>query len=318
MSIINTDINNAIEILLQDDVIGFPTETVYGLAGNIFSEKAIDKIYSIKKRPSFNPLIVHLHSVQQLSAIAKNIPEMAFDLAKYFWPGPLTLILEKQDIISNKITANKNTVAVRIPNHPLALSLLQKIPFPLAAPSANPFKSVSPTAAKHVYHYFKDEIKYILDGGDCENGIESTIIGFKNEIPVLYRHGAVSIESIEKVAGKVSIITNNETNPDAPGMLLKHYSPRTKLIVTDNIFEVIESNHHQKIGLITFYKEIISPSVKHQIILSENKDFEEAARNLYAALHELDKMNLDIIITERFPEENLGRSINDRLIRAAC
>ncbi len=317
MSIISNDINKAIEVLLQDEVIGFPTETVYGLAGNIFSEKAIDKIYSIKKRPSFNPLIVHLHSVHKLSAIAKNIPDIATELAKKFWPGPLTLILEKQENISCKITANKNTVAVRIPNHPKALSLLQKIPFPLAAPSANPFKSVSPTSAQHVYHYFKNDISFILDGGNCESGIESTIIGFKNEKPLLYRHGAVSIESIEKIAGKVSIITNNETNPDAPGMLLKHYSPKTKLILTENIFETIENNRHQKIGLITFYKEIISSSVQHQIILSKNKNLEEAARNLFAALIELDEMNIDMIIAERFPEESLGRSINDRLTRAA-
>ncbi len=315
MSIISTDINKAIQILNQDDLVAIPTETVYGLAGNIYSEKAIKKIFELKKRPYFNPLIVHVGSLQQLDLLVEDIPEKAKILGNTFWPGPLTMVLKKKDNVPNSVTAGKNTVAIRIPNHPVALQLLESLNFPLAAPSANLFGSISPTNANHVANYFQNDLQMILDGGNCQKGIESTIIGFENNEPVLYRLGSLSIEDIENSIGKVQIKNNNEKSPDAPGMLSRHYAPKTQTFLVKEIEPFIESYTNKKIGLLLFDKPSKS-NVRHQEILSKNSDLKEAAANLYAALHRLDKMNLDIIIAQEFPNHSLGKSINDRLTRA--
>ncbi len=314
---ITTNVALAAEYLKKEDVVGIPTETVYGLAGNIFSTKAIEKIYSIKKRPSYNPLIVHISSVEYLNDIAKEMPETAKMLAEKFWPGPLTLLLKKKDIIPNAVTAGKETVAIRIPNHSMAIDLLNKLDFPLAAPSANPFKSISPTQAIHVENYFKEKIPLVLDGGACRNGIESTIIGFEKEVPVVYRLGSVSLESIEQVVGEVKLFNKSNHSPEAPGMLLKHYSPNTEILLTDNINEAINNYAGKRIGILSFFNSYNNQNIASECILSPGKDLSEAASNLYAALHRLDKENLDIILAERFPSEGLGRTINDRLERAA-
>ena len=172
MPIITQDIDIVADSLSKEEVAAIPTETVYGLAGNIYSEKAIRNIFHIKQRPLFNPLIVHLPNVAAMEQVAKDIPEMAKQLANRFWPGPLTLLLPKKECVPDLITAGKTTVAVRVPDHPVTLSLLQQLSFPLAAPSANPFGSISPTTAEHVAHYFADDFPFILDGGACKNGIE--------------------------------------------------------------------------------------------------------------------------------------------------
>lgn len=177
MSIISKDIAKAVELLFNEELVAIPTETVYGLAGNIYSEKAITAIFETKQRPKFNPLIVHIPSVDYLEKIVTDIPEKAKLLADAFWPGPITLVLNKKDTIPDLITAGKTTVAVRVPNHPTTLELLERLEFPLAAPSANPFNRISPTKPEHVEDYFKNEIKMVLDGGACTKGIESTIIG---------------------------------------------------------------------------------------------------------------------------------------------
>ena len=316
MSLLSTDINKAIQILSQDDLVAIPTETVYGLAGNIYSEKAIKKIFELKKRPLYNPLIVHVSSLQQLDELVDDIPEKAKILANKFWPGPLTMVLKKKEIVPDSVTAGKSTVAVRIPNHPITLQLLQSLDFPLAAPSANLFGLISPTNAQHVAEYFKDDLPMILDGGNCQNGIESTIIGFENNEAVLYRLGSLSIEDIENVIGTIKIKNNKEKNPDAPGMLSKHYAPTTPTFLTEDITSFIQKNKDKKIGLLLFNHPINSDMVQHQEILSKDGDLKEAAANLYAALHRLDKMNLDIIIAQIFPDLGLGKSINDRLTRA--
>ena len=316
MSLIITDIAVASEFLNNEDVIGIPTETVYGLAGNIYSEKAINKIYEIKKRPLINPLIVHIKSLAYLDKVAVDVSESALKLAKAFWPGPLTLVLNKHHSVPDIVTAGKSTVAVRVPNHPVALSLLESVNFPLAAPSANPSGSISPTSAQHVAGYFKDEIKIILDGGVCKRGIESTIIGFNNNETILYRLGSISVEEIEKVAGKVKMVTKNETEPNAPGMFSKHYAPVTTAFLSNNVQELIKTFSDKKIGLLLFNREIRDKKIIQQEVLSKSGDLKEAAANLYAALHRLDKNNLDIIIAERFPDIGLGRTINDRLERA--
>lgn len=313
---ISKDISKAVNLLKQNEVIGFPTETVYGLAGNAFSETAISKIFRIKKRPSFNPLIVHIKNIEQIHEIAQEIPEIAYELANKFWPGPLTLILKKQEHISNLITANKDTVAIRMPKHPIALNLLNNIDFPLVAPSANPYTSISPTKALHVENYFKNEIKLILDGGTCTDGIESTIIGFENNKSILYRKGAIPIEDIEKITGNLILKNKMDKNPIAPGMTLKHYAPKTKIILTKNIEKEINTYFNLKIGLLLFNKSYRNFDSKYQIILSPENNLKLAASNLYNALHRFDEMNLDIIIAQRFPEYDLGITINDRLERA--
>lgn len=317
MSIISKDIQKAVALLSNEELVAIPTETVYGLAGNIFSEKAINAIFETKKRPFYNPLIVHIPSVDKLENIVSEIPEKAKLLADTFWPGAMTLVLKKNPIIPDIITAGKNTVAVRVPNHSTTLALLEQLDFPLAAPSANPFNNISPTKPEHVARYFIDNIKMVLDGGTCKNGIESTIIGFENDEPIIYRLGALALEEIEAVVGKISVKNKKEQNPDAPGMLQKHYSPLTKTILTSNVLEAIQHYSHQKIGVLTLNTSYKDAAISSEIMLSENDDLKEAASKLYDALHQLDHQNLDIIIVEQMPDLGLGKSMNDRLQRAA-
>lgn len=312
---ITNNIKIAETALLRNDLVAIPTETVYGLAGNAFNDSVIKKIFELKKRPYFNPLIVHIKSMSALDTVAIDIPPIAYQLADIFWPGPLTLLLKKQSVISDLVTAGKPTVAVRVPHHETTLKLLNNLPFPLAAPSANPFGSISPTSPFHVEAYFGSDLEVILDGGICKKGIESTIIGFNNQQPILYRHGAISIEEIEEKVGKIKVVTKNNNDPSAPGMLSKHYAPATKTILTENITKTALEYQHCKIGLLLFNKRI-NIKTAAQKVLSEKGDLKEAAKNLYATLHDLDKLNLDIIIAEKMPNNGLGLSINDRLERA--
>lgn len=326
MTIISKDILKAVALLNAEEVVAIPTETVYGLAGNIYSEKAIKAIFEIKKRPFFNPLIVHIPSVDYLNTIVEYVPEKAKLLAEAFWPGPITLVLKKKNNIPDIITAGKDTVAVRVPNHPVTLELLNQLDFPLAAPSANPFSSISPTTAEHVDTYFKDSIKMVLDGGACKSGIESTIIGFENDQPIIYRLGSTAIEDIEAVIGTIDIkntVTKqsrreNEIIPDAPGMLERHYAPKTETVLTNNVLDTIKKFPSKRIGLLVFNSEVDSDLIHIQIVLSKQGNLAEAASKLYDALHQLDKENLDIIIAERLPNNGLGKSINDRLQRATA
>jgi L-threonylcarbamoyladenylate synthase len=314
---ISKDINLAVQYLNQNGIIGFPTETVYGLAGNAYETEAIHKIFNVKERPTFNPLIVHIKGIEDLEHVAQEIPQMAYELANSFWPGPLTLILKKQPQIPDLVTANQDTVAVRVPNHPVALKLLKHLDFPLVAPSANPFTSISPTSAQHVENYFGNQINMVLDGGECEAGIESTIIGFDNNKVIVYRLGALALEEIEKVSGSVVLLNKKEKQPMVPGMLLKHYAPKTDFILTQNLHEELGRYSNKKIGLILFDSYLPHFDSKYQIVLSEESDLKVAAANLYNTMHQLDNLNLDIIIAERLPEYGLGVSINDRLERAS-
>jgi L-threonylcarbamoyladenylate synthase len=313
---ISNDILKAATLLKENEVIGLPTETVYGLAANAYSETAIAKIFSIKKRPTFNPLIVHIKTIAQLDEIAQEIPDLAYELAHKFWPGPLTLILKKKAHISNLITANKDTVAIRMPNHPVALELLNHLSFPLVAPSANPYTAISPTKASHVQNYFPNDVKLVLEGGTCSAGVESTIIGFENNETIVYRLGALALEDIQNVTGTIRILNKNNKTPIAPGMTLKHYAPKTSIILSENVSKVIDFHFPKKIGLVLFNTPQPNIDSSYQIILSPESNLKEAAANLYNALHQLDNMDLDIIIAERFPEYGLGCTINDRLERA--
>lgn len=313
---ISDSIELAIKTLKQNELIAIPTETVYGLAGNAFSEEAVNKIFSLKKRPLHNPLIVHISSIHYLNTIAINIPDKALQLAQKFWPGSLTLILDKHPNVPYIVTAGNEKVAVRVPNHPLTLELLKQLTFPLAAPSANPFGSISPTSAKHVFDYFSDQLEVILDGGNCISGIESTIVGFENNEPIIYRLGALSIEDIEKEVGPIKFKMKNDQTPIAPGMLSRHYSPKTETYLTNKIKSLINTFPNKKIGVLVFSITIIDSQIVHTEVLSKDGCLEEAAKNLYAALHRLDEKDLDLIIAEIMPDIGIGKAVNDRLQRA--
>ena len=310
-------IQAAVAALQNNEIVAMPTETVYGLAGNAYSEVAVQKIFALKNRPHYNPLIVHIKSANYLGQVAKNIPAVANQLAEAFWPGPLTLVLEKQDHIPDLVTGGKNTVGVRVPNHPVALELLEALNFPLAAPSANPFGSISPTTAKHVADYFTNTLDIILDGGSCDKGIESTIIGFENGQAILYRQGSTKVEDIEKITGPLQIrVHANNESVMAPGMLSKHYAPSTTTILTEDISSEIENYLGKRIGVLQLSPTSLPSFVIAVETLSQSGDLEEAAKNLYAAMHRLDHQNLDLIIAQKMPAHGMGLAINDKLERA--
>jgi L-threonylcarbamoyladenylate synthase len=314
---ITKDIQLAINELNRGGIIGMPTETVYGLAANIYDENAIRKIFALKKRPLDNPLIVHVSSKERLHELVVDIPDKLSELMSTFCPGPLTFLLKKKPQISNLITANLPTVAIRIPNHQLTIELLDKLEYPLVAPSANPFTRVSPTCARHVHNYFKEELKVVLDGGECLSGLESTIIGYDNDEVIIYRLGAISKEMLENSIGRVKIFNANSHNVIlTPGMFKRHYSPKTQLILTSNIQEVLEKNKDLNIAVISFLPQL-KLNCTEQFYLSKTGDFKEAAKNLYAKLFEMDELKFDLIVAERFPDVDLGRTINDKLSRAA-
>jgi L-threonylcarbamoyladenylate synthase len=309
------NILRARQILQQEDLVAIPTETVYGLAGKACSEEAVVKIFDVKNRPSFDPLIVHVASLKQVEEIVVHIPEDAARLAEAFWPGPLTILLEKRNVIPDIVTSGLSTVAVRIPNHPLTIELLRSLSFPLAAPSANPFGYVSPTSVKHVDDQLGQKIPYILDGGDCPVGIESTIIGFKEDPPEIYRLGGITVEEIETIIGQVVVRKHSSSRPSAPGSFESHYAPGKKVLL-DDISSLESSVDLSKAGLIRFKSSYPGVSTERQVILSESGNLKEAAKNLFSALRTLDKMEIQDVIAELVPEVGLGRAINDRLRRA--
>lgn len=319
MAAIITQIKEAAELLNNEAVVAVPTETVYGLAGNIYSAKAVEQMFTIKQKPFYNPLIAHIPSINSLDKIAAEIPEKAFQLAKAFWPGPLTLVLKKQPSVPDLVTGGKDTVAIRIPNHPLAISLLAGLDFPLAAPSANPFGAISPTTAAHVASYFEGNDLRVLDGGPCEKGIESTIIGFKGEQPIVYRLGAITIEQVVAIVGYIEVNSlHSGSAPEAPGMLLSHYAPKVPALLTDDIEKTVSLHSGKKIGILAFSKVSLANEQRYDSeILSVKADLEEASFKFYAALHRLDKQEFDLIIMEKFPDKGLGKTINDRMQRAS-
>ncbi|WP_420577607.1 L-threonylcarbamoyladenylate synthase [Ekhidna sp.] len=315
MAEIGKDIARAKHLLENDDVVGIPTETVYGLAGNALSENAILKIYSVKNRPKFDPLIAHTNSLDKVKNMVRDVPEKAAQLAEAFWPGPLTILLNKKPEVPDLLTSGLDRVAVRIPNHPLTIELLTELEFPLAAPSANPFGYVSPTSAKHVNDQLGDQIQYILDGGQCHIGLESTIVGFEGDDVVIYRLGGTRVEAIEDVVGKVRIQVNESSNPAAPGMLKSHYSPGRKMIIGD-IAENLKGMNSKSTGVLSFQTTHDVPE-QNQVVLSPSGDMDEAARNIFAALRRMDQPHIEVILAEFVPQEGLGKAINDRLRRAA-
>jgi L-threonylcarbamoyladenylate synthase len=317
MTTIGTDIAHAIRELAADRLVGLPTETVYGLAGHGLHPAAIEAIYAAKQRPRHNPLILHIGSLADLETYAQGIPDMAFALAERFWPGPLTLLLPRSKVIPDQLTAGLPDVAIRIPNHPMALELLARAGFPVAAPSANPFGYISPTTPQHVMEQLSGRISYILDGGPCQQGIESTIVGFEGGNPVILRHGAIPAEDIRAVAGEVGLRAKATHAPLAPGMLPAHYAPRTPLLLVDDLAAALAQHSGKRIGILAFQAPLAGIPAALQVVLSPDGDLRVAARHLYAALHRMDAMALELILAERVPATGLGAAINDRLTRAA-
>ena len=317
MATIGDDIHYAAELLKAGAVIGMPTETVYGLAGNAFDVEAVTSIFKIKQRPAFDPLIVHTDCMTKVERFVQYIPESALKLAECYWPGPLTLLLPKKSIIPDLVTSGLQNVAIRIPNHPVSLALLERLDFPIAAPSANPFGYVSPTCAQHVNDQLGNKIPYILDGGVSAVGIESTIIGYENNRPVIYRLGGLTLEKIESITGKVKVNPHSSSDPTTPGSLKSHYSPRKKVIIGD-IDALTETYKGHTFALLSFQKKYNQVSPAKQLTLSESGDLDEAARNLFSSLRLLDSLPVQYILTEYVPDRDLGLAINDRLKRAAA
>ena len=311
---IGIDINKAAKLLMEEELVAIPTETVYGLAGNALSDKAVAKIYAAKKRPSFNPLILHVCNIDQIELYA-DIDLHSMILAKVLMPGPLTLLLPKKNIVPDITTAGSNKVAIRVPNHSLTQSLLQKINFPLAAPSANPSGYISPTSATHVFEGMHNIIPYILDGGETSIGLESTICEVAGDHIILHRTGGISEAQLTDLTGLKVVSLNQKNSPQAPGQLKSHYAPNTPLI-RGNIEESLLLYANKKIGVISFQNDYSNHKGVSSFILSPDGNIAEAANRLFTTLRKLDKLELDIIITEVFPNEGIGAAINDRLNRA--
>ena len=316
MATIGQDIQQAKQLLEKGELVAIPTETVYGLAGNALDSTTVAKIFQVKNRPSFDPLIVHVSSLKAAHSFVVGIPRQAEQLVRRFWPGPLTLLLAKKEIIPDLVTAGLDRVGIRCPDHPLTQALLEQITFPLAAPSANPFGYVSPTSAQHVQDQLGEKISYILDGGRCRIGIESTIVGWEDQQPVIYRLGGVSLEQIESVIGKVNVRAHSTSQPQAPGQLKSHYAPRKKFLLGD-IQELAKKHPVDSCGILSFQNNVTGISSDFHLILSSSGDLNEAARNLFFMLRQFDNMNIDIVLAEEVPNVGLGRAINDRLRRAA-
>ena len=306
-------IDYAASVIKKGGLVAFPTETVYGLGANALNEYAVAKIFEVKKRPRFDPLIVHIAELEWLNKLVKKINKNAQKLIEKFWPGPLTIVFEKSDIVPDIVTAGLQTGAIRMPSHPVALELIKKSETPISAPSANLFGYISPTTAEHVEKQLGENVDVILDGGKCPVGVESTVISLAGEIPLLLRPGGLPVEEIEKIIGEVK----KEIKPEkieSPGLLKKHYSPRKPLKIFNSIDEI---ENPETAGVIFFTKPKVEIKAKAIEILSEKGDLVEAASNLFSALHRLDEKEIKIIYAQRVPEKGLGRAIMNRLKKAS-
>ncbi|MEX0702937.1 MAG: L-threonylcarbamoyladenylate synthase [Planctomycetales bacterium] len=341
---IGTDVSRAAAVLRAGGLVAFATETVYGLGANALDPLAVARVFDVKGRPRFDPLIVHVASADALGPLVAEFPRRARELAARFWPGPLTLVLPKTDRVPDLVTAGLPTVAVRIPDHPLALELLRAAEVPVAAPSANRFGRISPTRAEHVAEQLGDRIDYILDGGPCRVGVESTVLAVPtrrvarpdqrerptrtdetavadSERPTLLRPGGVTVEEIEAVIGPIAApsweFSAEGEAAASPGMLSRHYAPRTPLAIRGAATASPNESPGARIGLLAFRPPVSTAGFAAVEVLSPTGDLREAAAEFFAAVRRLDALGLDRIVAESFPPEGLGRALNDRLRRAA-
>ncbi len=305
----------AAEIIREGGVVAFPTETVYGLGADVFNPEAVSKIFEIKGRPKYNPLIAHISDMDQLSLLSDNVPSKARRLMEKFWPGPLTVVLDKKDKVPDIVTGGNTTVAVRMPANLIALELIGLTGTAVAAPSANSFTCTSPTTAQHVLEQLGDKCEKVIDGGACRVGVESTVITFTGEVPVILRHGGLSREDIEEVIGPVEVIDSaKDIKKESPGQMLNHYAPKTPLEIVQPIPSNLRTD--EKVGIIL--PESSGENFNGPVeFLSRKGDLKEMAINLYAALRRLDTLDLKLLVATPFPDEGIGRALNDRLKKAA-
>jgi L-threonylcarbamoyladenylate synthase len=309
------NIELAAEVIKQGGLVSFPTETVYGLGADGLNPIATAKIFEAKSRPKFDPLILHIAERNTLDFIAEWKNENVEKLINKFWPGPLTLVLPKKKIVPEIVTAGNPTIAVRMPDHKVALELIKLSGVPIAAPSANKFGHLSPTDAQHVVKQLKNKVDIILNGGPTTVGVESTILEVTDNEIYLLRYGGLTLEDIESVVGKVVIKQHQAAKPNSPGQLPFHYSPTLPLKFLSAA--TLEENRDKRIGVIFFKEKNVEHNFAVEKILSSAGDLREAAANLFSHLYELEKENIDIILIEPVAETGLGRAIMDRLKRAS-
>ena len=328
------DIEVAAEILKSGGLVAFPTETVYGLGGDALMPEASKKIYAAKGRPSDNPLIVHIAEVDSVNDLAEEVPEKAKLLMEAFWPGPLTIILNKKESVPKETTGGLNTVAIRMPSHPAAMELIKKSGVYIAAPSANTSGRPSPTTAEHVVDDLSGRIEAIIDGGLVGIGIESTIVDLTGEIPTILRPGYITKRMLEEIVGEVEIdkaIIEPDPNlrPKAPGMKYTHYAPAGILTivedaespdkVTENVIKEINrlAAEKEKVAVLTTADNANLYTAENKVLLGEEGNGKTVATRLYSALRECDKLGVEYIYSESFDRDELGGAIMNRLLKAA-
>ena len=316
-------LHEAVAVLQRGGIVAFPTETVYGLGADALNEAAVQKVFQAKGRPSDNPLIVHIAEAAHVLLFASEFPEKGKQLAKYFWPGPMTLVVKRNSRVPNIVTANLETVAVRVPNHPVTLALLKEFNSGIVGPSANTSGKPSPTTAQHVADDLDGKIDIILDAGATTIGVESTVIDVTVEPPMILRYGGLSREEIEKVIGEVQVAVKEESLKRSPGTRHRHYAPNAEVILIEegNLAELERcyselASQGKKIGVVT-HSIAISQSVPSIFTKSIGPSVQQFARHLFASLRELDDQHADVILVERVAPEGLGAAVMDRLNKAA-
>lgn len=311
-------IQQAANCLKNSGLVAFPTETVYGLGADASHPDAVKRIFTTKNRPENHPLIVHLSGFEQFNLWAQDIPDSAFKLAAHFFPAPLALILKKRPDVNSVVTGGQNTIALRVPNHPVALELLRAFDGGIAAPSANRFCRISPTQAQHVVEELGDSVDMILDGGACQIGVESTIIDLSGDKPMLLRFGQITRSELEMVLKTDVFIPNSLTQiaVRTAGMMATHYAPITPAVRCDSHLLpcLLSENENKKIGVLTCGSQISSTA--NCTTISLPVDSVSYAQNLYAKLRELDALKLDLILVEKPPQHEAWQAINDRLGKA--
>ena len=325
-------IQKAGKILKEGGLVAFPTETVYGLGGNALDPAASMKIYAAKGRPSDNPLIVHIADLKDLARVTTEIPEGAQILAKKYWPGPLTMILPKADVVPRETTGGLDSVAVRFPSDRIAQELIKAAGGFVAAPSANTSGRPSPTMAEHVEEDLGDAIEMIIDGGQVGIGLESTIVDFTEDVPVVLRPGYISLEMLREVLGEVRmdkglLITDSSVRPKAPGMKYRHYAPKADLVLVEGEQEAVVAKINAlvrekqaaglKVGVVATDETESLYQADYVVTIGARSDEDAIARHLYKILREFDDWNVDAIYSESFSTPRIGQAIMNRLMKAA-
>lgn len=311
-------IERAVQVLKSGGLVALPTETVYGLGADASNELAVRRIFSVKQRPSSHPLIVHLGSATELEAWASEVSPLASKLAKAFWPGPLTLVLKRTSAVSDAVTGGLDTVAVRVPKHPLALELLRAFRGGIAAPSANRFGKVSPTTAAHVRTELGDEVELLLDGGPCAVGVESTIVDVSGPRPLLLRPGGITPAQLQTIVGEPVALASADEGPHAPGRLASHYAPRAGLKLSSPEHLVADAQSlaqtGAKVAILTADPTVDVTGCER---LPIPQDVAQLAKVLYAMLRRIDDAGFDVAVIELPSEDGLGLAVRDRLMKAA-